>query len=384
MDVTCFPSMANGNESMNYFPHNMTDTGSLDTDHNSSLGMEDINPALDDMQYYLQKVVSPILCIFGIFGNILNMLVLTRRRLLTGMDSMERAAHLNLIALAVSDLLFCTCTLPRAFMPTTSATFPSRNFWMYYHMYGTCFQNIFSKTSTWLTLVMAVGRYAAICHPLRAREFVHVTCTRSAIVLTFIGWVLLHLPQFWSYTVSHFCVDGTVIYITDLGEFKNNKSLNSAFSYTWMIVGFFIPVPLLAYCNACLIRALKESNQMRRQYRVHTKKSRPGNKITPTLIIIVIMFFVLVAPSEIIHFVIDHVSTSKTQGLSATIVFFNVLQTVNFASNFVLYCAVNVHFRKTLKDLIFICRRPGKSRRTPSWMNQSSKSFITVLSETQM
>jgi len=53
------------------------------------------------------QILVPIVALFGILGNGLNLLVLTRKSLRYTMDHLEKSAHSSLIALAVSDALIC-------------------------------------------------------------------------------------------------------------------------------------------------------------------------------------------------------------------------------------------------------------------------------------
>jgi hypothetical protein len=62
--------------------------------------------------------VIPLVCLFGIVGNCLNLFALTSMILAhrTPMDRMERSATVGLLALAVSDLFFCIAVVPLAFV----------------------------------------------------------------------------------------------------------------------------------------------------------------------------------------------------------------------------------------------------------------------------
>ena len=169
---------ANSNSSSNLFPPR------VDTLSTSSIISQQENSTLSTVysatsgawtskyvKEYLYGVVNPLLAACGIFGNLLSLLVLMQRRMQRAMDhsGMERAARLGLIALAVSDILFCISTLPKAFVGSETF-FAGRSLRMYVQMYGPCFERIFMRTSTWLTVSMAVSRFAAICHPLKVRS----------------------------------------------------------------------------------------------------------------------------------------------------------------------------------------------------------------------
>ena len=156
----------------------------LDSNNQTQVYKHAITPRLmgdhvmEDIKFYIKSVISPIVCFLGIIGNLLNILVLTRRKMQTSLEgTMEKAAYLGLIALTFSDLLYCLCAFPDAFIGPLQTVYPVKTFGLYVSIYGPCLQNLCSKISTWLTVIMAGGRYAAICHPLHARRFVHLKGT---------------------------------------------------------------------------------------------------------------------------------------------------------------------------------------------------------------
>jgi len=69
------------------------------------------------------------------------------------------------------------------------------------------------------------------------------------------------------------------------------------------------------------------------------------------LIAIVVFFLLLVTPSELLHLCYYLVRDDSAPSFELALVFANVLQTANFALNFLLYCACNSQFRDTWKHL---------------------------------
>lgn len=60
----------------------------LDSDFRETAG------SVEQLKYYLYGYANPLLCAFGLLGNLLNIIVLTRRRMQAAMDSsMERTAR---------------------------------------------------------------------------------------------------------------------------------------------------------------------------------------------------------------------------------------------------------------------------------------------------
>ena len=248
------------------------------------------------------------LCIFGIVSNILNIVILVKK-ISEGIDNLERGATVGLAALAVSDLGFCIFSLIESFVPQHKVIFPGKNLAYFMTLYGTFAINIFIKTSTSFTVVLAVSRYYAVCFPMKARQYMRCGHTVIAIISSAIFWILLHLPLLWTWDVKkvHCSIQNkeqTAYYLLE-GEFSTNKTLETTMTYIWACIGFFLPVAILAYCNYKLVRSLQQSSRLRRNSGsmgpTLRTMSRTQRRISLTLIGIVIMFFILICPSEIVH-----------------------------------------------------------------------------------
>ena len=92
-----------------------------------------------------------------------------------------------------------------------------------------------------------------------------------------------------------------------------------------------------------------------------------------TLTAIVVCFFLLVFPSELLMFVLE-VSEEQHDAniISHMTVSCQLLQAVNMSINFILYCVVNSHFRQTLKNMLPTCR--GRTRRRRALSKDYSQS----------
>lgn len=190
-------------------------------------------------------------------------------------------------------------------------------------------------------------------------------------MMTFVVWTLLQLPLFWTYEIVPLtCNDEAAAeeegqgqhtyYVLDQGYFAQQETLHKAFTYLWSLLGYVIPVAVLTYCNVHLITALRESRRVRRLYHVHVGRmasaSGPGVTITPTLVAIVCMLIALVSPAELVHFYYYAIEGTSVEEFNVVMVTTNVLVTMNFGLNFVLYCIVNVQFRNALRS-VCSCRR---------------------------
>ena len=227
-----------------------------------------------------------------------------------------------------------------------------KDFWLLCETHGAACVNIFMLYSTWLTVAMAVSRYQAICNPLRARHSLGMKSACIAIFVVFIFSIILNLPQFWNKKVGYIQDLG---YFADEGWLAKNKMATLIYDWLYFLLGLVLPLVILVYCNMFLIRALHKSIMLRRKHsRPFTSKSVPNstNVMTLILVIIVIFYVVLVVPVEVLRFFKIQMSVSANMNFNLAVAVCNTLQAFNFAINFILYCIINVHFRKVIKEFI--------------------------------
>ncbi|ELT90835.1 hypothetical protein CAPTEDRAFT_188101 [Capitella teleta] len=292
---------------------------------------------------YWFRIVIPIVCIVGIVGNLLNLFVLTRRRLLSSMQRLERCATYGLTALALSDMLFCLTVLPN------TLEFPTSVFSLYYRVYGIAFIHLFIMLSNWLTVVIAINRFLVVMYPIHARHFLGSTKTLASIAMVTIFSVVVTLTYFLHTKVSR-CLDSQgreelehrIIYPAIDGHVTLYNR------WVWPAIGVFIPVLLLAIFNFCLIREIKTAAQYRRSSSCRSQAKDTSHKVTLTLVSIVLMLFLLCVPSEVIKYINPYSAWGPLGYTVAYVV--NALQAANFALNFFLYCVVNPYFRRTIAD----------------------------------
>ena len=80
----------------------------------------------------LRNVITPVICILGFLGNVVNIIVLSRLRLLRPEAARDGGIHLGLITLAFSDMLFCISMFPRFLVSESASIFKDKNFkWFY-------------------------------------------------------------------------------------------------------------------------------------------------------------------------------------------------------------------------------------------------------------
>ena len=378
------------------FAGNITTLNENDTVFHGNLsvlppGLPPTPPSPSDdghVSYLLQDifyvVVTPAVSLFGCIGNVLNIIVLirSRQRMKTADGGRDSGTLSGLLVLAISDMLFCVAVFPRAFarIGGNEALFEPNDFRLYYQVYGTGVINTFILTSTWITVAMASMRYKGICHPLTTSKVRRSNCVRLIYLTTITTCILINLPTFWQYKITDFEIDGHVYYLIDIGDFALNSRKGYIFLWFRAFVGIISPALLLLYCNSSLILALRRSKSIRREGRVRPSVSRNHNRITRLLVVIVILFIVLVFPAEMMDFCLALIVTdpNKTHVFIMIRSIANFLQVVNFSCNFVVYCALNVHFRNTVREVITLKRRRLLVRRSSSILSGSTNKTETT------
>lgn len=309
------------------------------------------------------RVITSI-CVFGIVGNILNVVAMTGLLLQKPMDRMERSATMGLLALAASDLVFCLTIIPYFFLGDFDQPHYDRvTFMLLFTTYQGSVISTMITSSTWLTVVLAVSRFLAVCHPLRARYIIGTRFAKVSIVFAFLLSVLFNLPRFWHLRITcESLADGRKVYMIQKGALQEHSLLERTYYTSYIVLGVIIPFTVLAYCNFFLIRALRQSSRMRKQFAQKPISESRGrhsdtNVVTLTLTIIVIMYAVLVSPAEVSN-IFSYMVRSQTTAQPAynlAVAVANTLQTLNFSLNFVLYCTINAHFRRVIARIV-TCR----------------------------
>ena len=351
-----------------------------------------------EFRFYVEKYVISSIAACGILGNFLNLAILTRHQFKQSLSKLEKSAHLGLIALALSDLLVCSCLFPKIIFPkkywVSLNVYSSKNFWYYWSLYSEAVVNTFIVWSTWLTVSMALSRYVALCHPMKARHIVGPLSTKAAILICLLFSILLNLPYIWVYECS-------VLY----GYYSIGMSrFGDSYAYKiirWLqgLFGTLLPIAILIVCNVSLAKTLQKSSALRRQC---TRQSAPlegkRHRITLTLVVIIIMYLVCVAPSRLMEFVIDEAITRKGESsflshsasIAIVVSVFNLAVSVNFAMNFILYCVVNMYFRKVLRGFVTGTMVCGKwdthrdSRSSSFYLTKNISTFRRTSVETWM
>ncbi|KAL4226504.1 hypothetical protein ACF0H5_014489 [Mactra antiquata] len=315
-------------------------------------------------------ILLPIFCTIGIVGSLLTVIVLSRKTMSTSTNS-------YLISLAFADLGFLLIVSPK-FLETKLNRVAHYNY-IATMTYASIFIEMFLMASVWLTVILAVERYIAICHPLRAMGICTVRRARIIIVLIFVVSVLLHIPKFFHHKLVYFedhCVNQTVP-LVQLTSLATNVTYRLVSSWINGFILVILPFALLLYLNICLIIEIHRSTNYLRYHlasdsNAQTIITSEEIKITMMLIAVVVNFFVFESP-YVILIVVKQIKSQVFEHLYLYIAVTVLLLVVRSSLNFILYCWFSEKFWNTFKKTF--CTVQCMLSRAPSWVRSRMSSI---------
>ena len=318
----------------------------------------------------VDRVVTIIWYIIGVTGNILSAKIWLEKRM-----RKNNSSAIYLATLSISDLIFLLLhTLQEMEYAWGLRTLDAPVLCEAYFMFIFVVQYL----SPILVLAFTCERYIAVCHVMKWTSSISVKRTKLIIAATFLASAIFNTPVLWRYRVQSLtsCSDDVTTFSLEQQVFVSSV-WDHAYRAAWAVCGNIVPVILLTLLHFRLSRAihqasrasalLKHQSTARRRdgsgRSARSSDERNSRRITRTLLAIVVMFLVLVAPSEIVKQLAVFAAGEQMQSnyvyLTLEVVT-NVTQSVNFCANFILYCCVNPSFRQQVRAMF--CRRNRRRR----------------------
>ncbi len=128
------------------------------------------------------------------------------------------------------------------------------------------------------------------------------------------------------------------------------KARGFGLSVTWVhnLLRSVIPLTILVVLNCYIVRALRRTRSNR-------KKLSSRNRITLTLIAVIVVFLVCVTPDAVMSTFFGFGYTDADYLVRGIREFTDLLLAVNSSVNFILYCTFNKMFRKQFQQMF--CKR---------------------------
>ena len=304
--------------------------------------------------------LSSAFIIFGLIGNIVSFQILR---------SMTSSASLILRALAVTDSLYLLIRSVHVGIRIWGALH-GRIFdnVVAFSIYYVCIRplaRMLETASTWLIVLVTVGRYLAVKKPVRAKVIFTEKRVKLAISMICVFSICLYIPMFFEkeFVEKFDRVDCRL----ELAYTKTRLSHNKMYLliYHVIIAGsirFIIPLIVLIVLNSILAIGIRKAQKQRSVMMadVRTSSQRQSDSITAMVVTVVIMFVICQAPYFVltIDVVLKRlddrfkiISVMIREYFKLVVYFLLIL---NSSVNFIIYVAVGKTFRQ---KLFRCCRR---------------------------
>jgi len=138
-----------------------------------------------------------VVCAFGVVANMANIVVLTRRSMIT-------SANIILTWLAAADLLTMACFLPfgghfyiaRGYIPEVPFPATQSVWWIRYFVFYINFSVVCHTVAVWLTITLAIFRYLCICCPTMATTLCSLHRAKISVLVVYVSSVVICLPNY--------------------------------------------------------------------------------------------------------------------------------------------------------------------------------------------
>lgn len=341
-------------------------------------------PKLKAFEAYYKPIhgyLAACICVFGVIANILNIVVLTRKNMLT-------STNVILTGLAISDGLIMALYFPFALgmyiINGVEAT-PSRDTYQLaqFQLAYAILSVIVHAVSIWLTVTLAVFRYVFIRFPRQGVRLCNIERAKTACGIVVGAVFLVCLPNCLTYKIVHSQFNETL---------PNGKYLNGSIYWInvksstpfWEVVknmNFWIqaifikllPCFLLTIFSLLLLKTMKDADKRRRRLfnkipvsegegsllshdsrsSKKLKKTSRSNRTTRMLLTVVFLFIITNTPQGILNVLsglIKHFFHSVYVPLGDLL---DIMTLLNNGINFVLYCTMSKQFRETFIRIFF-------------------------------
>ncbi|CAF2861862.1 unnamed protein product [Rotaria sp. Silwood2] len=319
----------------------------------SILARQNTDPNLFFVRTLVKNWLWPIITFFGVTGNILAIIVLTKRRMIMS------STNNYLVALALVDIAYLILTLIINTLQNPCFTDASLS----EIILTICrpIADFSSNTSVWLTVTFTVERWVAITYPLQSRTWCTVHRARKIIISVLCASLLCTLPSAFEMKLERIIerknISNTIIYSSYIKA--KPTALGNSLLYHQIYFNFvtfaiiWIPLLLLLIFNTILISYVRRSkrNQRRNNEGIQLRRHSRGNhgeqrKTTIMLIAVVIVFTVCQIPQAISLTVQSFFPVlAQTSKVLIYNNFANCFVAINASTNFLLYCCFSDRFR---------------------------------------
>ncbi|XP_022286960.1 G-protein coupled receptor dmsr-1-like [Crassostrea virginica] len=326
------------------------------------------SPTKDDFQsltdFYFNYAkyhgyISVFVCIFGIIANFANIVVLTRKNMIT-------SVNIILTWLAVADTLKMLDYLPFVtkfyiLKDPNLEYFQTRSYSaMLFLLFHASFSIVCHTVAVWLTIALAIFRFLFIWFPTRGNAWCSPFRAKCVIFCVYISIIILTIPNYAINSYHHEIYNGTDFYKSAKSESLRDTWFDDTNQYIHSILFKLVPCFMLTILTLLLIYAMHKAYKKRRQLKSVGRKEdadrhHEHNRTTGMLLAVVVMFLITELPQGILTLIVSSEPEWEFKVYNKLGDVLDIVALCNNAVNFVLYCSMSKQFRDTFVRIFCRC-----------------------------
>ncbi|XP_052761795.1 FMRFamide receptor-like [Mya arenaria] len=320
--------------------------------------------SLEMTRFIVQKILVPFITSIGFVGNLLCIIVLTHK-------SMVSSTNCYLTALAIFDISYLILSFTLSLKHY--AVVKSLEAYIYWYPYARTFTDICSNVSVCLTVTFSLERLIAVCYPMKGRVICTPQRARFITLLVVTFAVISTFPEFFEMKTVRIKNNITVVLKNTETDFAKTDAYK-IFYYHYLVLTFtFLPFILLSTFNGILVRTVYSAMRIRKRMtnsyssnKQNARRQAEQNRITIMLIGVVIVFLLCQSPNAALILYLTYLDSNdmlltaceaNNVKIAGNVV--NMMVLINASINFILYSAMSTKFRRVFVRLLCFCERYG-------------------------
>ncbi|XP_037086088.1 sex peptide receptor-like [Pollicipes pollicipes] len=319
-----------------------------------------------------------VVCIFGSIANLINIVVLTRKDMLSPTNAI-------LTGLAIADIMVTLEYIVFAYRHYISS---EKEMFSYsatlYVLFHAHFTQIFHTIAIWMTVVLAVWRFLSIVHPHTVSRCCNMRRSLMYIAGAYLISPIICIPSYFTFALRRLpAADGTILYRIDISAAGRAYGglLNRANFWLYSVLIKLVPCLVLTYFSVRMIQVLLETK--RRKQRLMSgcltlsadhhllKGTRQTDRTTWMLVAVLLLFLLTEFPQGILALLSGILQDRFFRTCYLHVgELLDILALTNSAVNFLVYCMMSKQFWAAFCGLLRLSDRavppPSRTRRSAS------------------
>ena len=297
------------------------------------------------------KIIYPVLLAVGTVGNVLSMIVFTRKTM------KHSTTSIYLLALSIADLTVLYVCLTREWIVyafnydvrTANQWTCKLHYWLYY---------VTSVSSVWILTMVTIVRMMTIFRPVSGKTRFLKRRANLVCVCVFLSSAIFHSHFLFGIELQKTRIGTAEEYTCDTGTRDYHVFLNYVWHYIDLCAYSVIPFFILSVSNISIIyRVVSKNRKIRRQLASSTSQSKEKiSSLTKLLLILNVVFIICTAPICVyligMKYWVPGDVPKRIQEQDPWWVGVSLLMYINNTVNFFLYSLSGSRFRQELQRLV--------------------------------